>query len=276
MGVVLQTLSGFPSDSPAGCPLIGWHNLVTTGNASSSTADASFPIANLANPATHLKWKGTYNTGDEILTFTVNADVSYVAVAKHNWGTLGVPVSVEYSTSNSPSDFIQLIAPQVMADDQPIIFRFQQVTAAQVRIKIAVTDASAASAFPEAAVVYVGRLLVLERSITMKGHTPITYGRQTNVVSGMSESGNFLGRIVLGESRTSKAEFEWFTSAFYRQNEGVDDFLAAAQETPFFWAWSPDEYPLETGYVWLTNDAMPEVDPATRRVGLTLEMKGVA
>jgi hypothetical protein len=169
-----------------------------------------------------------------------------------------------------------LIAPQVMADDQPIIFRFQQVTAAQVRIKIAVTDASAASAFPEAAVVYVGRLLVLERSITMKGHTPITYGRQTNVVSGMSESGNFLGRIVLGESRTSKAEFEWFTSAFYRQNEGVDDFLAAAQETPFFWAWSPDEYPLETGYVWLTNDAMPEVDPATRRVGLTLEMKGVA
>lgn len=248
---------------------------MTAANVASTTADADFPITNVANPATHLKWVATYNTGDEVITFTINDTVSYIGVAKHNWGTLGVPVSVEYSTTNSPSDFVAVISPQVLTDDLPIIFRFLPVAVSQIRIKIAVTDSSALSAYPEAAVIYVGRLLVLERSIKIgAGHTPITYGRRTNIVNGMSESGNFLGRIVLGESRMSKAEFEWFTSAFYRAS--IDDFLDAAQEVPFFWAWSPDEYPAETGYCWLTNDAEPEVDPATRRIALTLEMRGVA
>lgn len=273
MPVVLQTLSGFPSDNPSGCPLIGWNNLVTTGNVASTTADADFPVTNLANPATHLKWKGTYNTGDEYITITgLSGTVSYIGVAKHNWGTLGIPVSVEVQTANSPSDWAEVVSPQTISDDSPIIFRFTPQSTVSARIKLAVTDTSAV---PEAAVVYVGELLVLERSIKIgANHTPITYGRRSNIVNGMSESGNFLGRIVLGESRASKAEFEWFTPTFYRSS--IDDFLAAAQEVPFFWAWSPDEYPLETGYCWLTNDAEPDVDPVTRRIALTLEMRGVA
>ena len=64
---------------------------------------------------------------------------------------------------------------------------------------------------------------------------PINYGRRTTIVDGMSESGNFLGRIVLGEHRQSTAEFEWFTPDFYRSD--IDEFLEAAQEFPFFWAW---------------------------------------
>lgn len=273
MPVILQSLTGFPADDPEGCPIIGYVNLVTAANVAATTADADFPISNVANPATHLKWKGTYNTGDEYITITgLNGTVSYVGVARHNWGTIGVPVSVEIQTTNSPSDWVEVISPQTITDDSPIIFRFQPQDTASVRIKLAVTDTSAV---PEAAVVYTGELLVLERSIKIgTGHVPITYGRRTDVVNGMSESGQFLGRIVLGEYRLSKAEFEWFTPTFYRSD--IDAFLDAAQEIPFFWAWSPDEYPLETGYCWLTNNAEPEVDPATRRVALTLEMRGVA
>lgn len=273
MPVILQSLTGFPSDSPAGCPLIGWHNLVTAANVASTTAATGYPITNVANPATHLKWIGGVNTGDEYITFTLgdtSTSVSYVGVAGHNWGTLGIPVSVEVST-DSPLAYSEVVAPQVLPDNLPIIFRISTIAVTRIRIKLAVTDTSAA---PEAAVIYVGTLLVLERSINLNKHVPITYGRRTNIVNGMSESGNFLGRIVTGEYRVSKAEFEWFTSAFYRAS--IDTFLAAAQQVPFFWAWSPDEYPLETGYCWLTNDAEPEVDPVTRRVALTLEMRGVA
>src|SRR4029078_5904667 len=109
-------------------------------------------------------------------------------------------------------------------------------------------------AAPEMAVVYAGTLLVLERSITIgQKHVPITYGRRTNIVNGMSETGNFTGRIVLGEYRESKAEFEWFTPSFYRLGStanilaGADitlnNFLDAAQEFPFFWVWNPRDYP---------------------------------
>ena len=66
MPVIEQVASGFPADDPPGCPLIGWHNLVTISNVSSTTADTDFPITNVANPATHLKWVGGTNTGDEL------------------------------------------------------------------------------------------------------------------------------------------------------------------------------------------------------------------
>ncbi len=478
MAVIVQTLTGFPADDPAGVPLIGWHNLVTTGNVTSTTADADFPITNVANPATHLKWVGGVNTGDEVITIAVNAEIDYVAVVKHNWGTLAVPVTIntgsdqvcllhfdgtdgattftdsspsshtftpvgnaqidtaqskfggasglfdgtgDYLTGDGSSSFAfgdsdftidfwirfasvtgdqflydsrpaangsyaviymasgatlryhadgteritgttaliidtwyhiavtrsgtstrlflngvqegstytdslvyvvgasrpviatdgfisgsslngwidelrvlkgtaawtttftpptsaydaasaAVISGQTLTDDDPVIFRFTPQLVVSLTISLAVGDSGIP---PEAAVIYVGELLVLERSIKIgANHVPVTYGRRTKLINGMSESGNFLGRIATGEYRQSKAEFEWFTSAFYRSD--IDAFLEAAQERPFFWAWSPEEYPAETGYVWLMNDAEPEVDPTTRRIALTLEMRGVA
>ncbi len=164
----------------------------------------------------------------------------------------------------------ELVQETMPADDTPIIARFTPQALSRVRVRLQLNGI-----IPQAAVVYVGKLLVLERSITIgRGHVPINYGRRSTIVNGMSESGNFLGRIVLGEHRQSKAEFEWFTPDFYRSD--IDTFLEAAQEFPFFWAWHPETYPTEVGYCWLTNNAEPEVDPVTQRVALTLEMRGVA
>ena len=129
--------------------------------------------------------------------------------------------------------------------------------------------------FPQIAVIYCGQLLVLERGIKVDvTHIPIPFGRKTSIVNGMSESGNFLGRIVLGESRQSRAEFFGFTPEFYRAS--IDPFLDAAQENPFFWAWAPVDYPLDTGFAWLTSDVQPEVSPDHRRMALALDMVGIA
>lgn len=256
------------ADVPAGVPLIGYQNLTTISNITSTTEAASYPATNLANPATHLRWQAGVNTGDELITIAANAatPIDYVAVAGHNWASIEATVSIE--TTASPP--VALTTPETLDDNQPIIFRFVPQVLSAVRIRIA-----GASGVPQAAVVYVGKLLVLERSIKIgANHVPISYGRRTNMVNGMSESANFLGRIVLGEHRESTAEFEWFTPDFYRSD--IDAFLAAAQETPFFWAWSPTEYPAEVGFVWLTNNAEPAVDPVTRRIALQLDMRGIA
>lgn len=265
MGVV--NAAGLPDDNPVGVPLIGWENFVAADNITSTTAATGFPATNLANPATHLAWVGGVNTGTESITVTTPNLIDYVAVAGHNWFSINAPVTLE--TLDSPP--VVLIPQFVPVDDGPLIMRFAPQVLSGVRIRI---DASGVAP-PEAAVVYVGKLLVLERSIAVGSkHTPITYGRRTTVINGMSETGNFLGRIVTGSYLESKAEFEWFTPTFYRTD--VDAFVESARETPFFWAWSPVEYPAEVGYVWLTNSAQPDVDPATRRVALTLEMRGVA
>jgi hypothetical protein len=269
MGVI--TAIGLAADSPVGVPLIGYNNIVTAANISTTTATADFPASNLANSATHLKWQGDVNTGDEYITIAGGgSSINYIAIAKHNFNTVNTFLSVEVSDTNSPGTWTPVISPQAVTDTHPIIFRFPAATT-QVRVRIQ----QAQEILPEAAVVYAGTLLVMQRSIKVDvDHVPITYGRRTDVVSGMSETGNFLGRIVIGEYRQSKADFSWFTPEFYRSS--IDPFLIAAQSNPFFWAWSPSEYPLETGYAWLTADAEPFVNPVTRRIALTLNMRGIA
>src|SRR5262245_47647076 len=90
---------GLAADVPVGVPLIGSNNLVTVSNITSSSAAAGFPITNVANPSTNLKWVGGILTGDEFITVNglLNRTVSYLAIAKHNLGSQAIPVSVETS-----------------------------------------------------------------------------------------------------------------------------------------------------------------------------------
>lgn len=191
--------------------------------------------------------------------------VNYVGIAGHNWGTLGLSLRVEQGNS------IPLEA-TLIEDDSPIIVRWSPDSPEQDTVNLVLTYASGQ---PEAAVFYAGYILALERGIKVDvGHVPITFGRRTSIINGMSETGNFLGRIVLGEYRESKAEFFGFTADFYRQQ--IDDFLNAAQEIPFFFAYAPLEYPAESGFVWLINNAEPVVSPDHRHIALTLQMRGIA
>lgn len=144
----------------------------------------------------------------------------------------------------------QLVAPVVPTDDSPLIVRFTPTSAyAAVRLRL-----GAGSAIPQAASFYVGKLLVLPRTIYV-GHTPITLGRQTNVVAGISENGQFLGRVIVGSSRKNQLPIKNIRPDWYRSE--FDPFVVAAQEDPFFFAWRPDTYPLEVGYSWLTGDPVP-------------------
>lgn len=261
--------------APLGTPWIGWHNIVTTTNIDSSTENPSFPVTNLANPATHLYWEAGTNTSDEYVTVTTNylEDLDFLAVAKHNFGSANIIVSVEgkVDDGNSPVEpYVELVQEQLLPDDSPVIFRWEPQTLTHVRLRMQVGDD-----LPQAAVVYVGKLLVLERSIKIDAdHVPLKYGRRATIVNGMSESGNFLGRTVLKEFRESVAEFSHFQPDWYRAN--FDPFVLASKTIPFFFAWHPITYPLEAGYAWMINEPVPAVSPITDRISVDLQMRGVA
>lgn len=258
------------SDNPRGVPIIGYKNQVTTTNVAPTTEADGYPITNVANPATHQFWKAGQNlTGGEIIDITgLSGTINYVGIAGHNFGSAGIGFYIE-TIGVSPT--IPLLDPDYVTvfDDSPLIARFTAGTYSGIRMFL-----NSTSAIPQMAVLYIGQLLALERGIKVDvTHVPITFGRRSNVVNGMSETGNFLGRVVLGDYRQSKAEFFGFTPTFYRNS--MDAFIDAAREKPFFWAWAPEDYPHETGYVWLTNDAHPEVSPDHRRIAITLEMNGI-
>jgi hypothetical protein len=259
-------------------PIIGYQNLVTTTNIAATTEDADFPVVNLANPATHLRWKSGAGSpsSDEYITITLNTveQVDYLGIAVHNFGTSSAPVSVEGTTEapgGSPDPWFELITPRLLSDDGPVIFRFDPQFLHSIRLRIQPSQA-ATPVTPYLAIMYVGELLVLQRRIYV-GHTPIKFGRHLNVANHRSISGNFLGRIVLGEKVSTTIALKNLTPSWYRSH--MDPFLVEAKEIPFFFAWRPGTYSTEVGYVWLTDDPEPANQLSNGMMQVSLNVEGV-
>ena len=272
--VVTPGVDGINADNP----LIGYQTLVTAGNVTATTADPAWPAINLANPSTFLKWKADPGSlvADEYLTVTTGSaeDIDYVGIAGHNFGSGQMPVSIEYlDETASPPTWTELITETLLPDDGPALFRFTPQPLAMIRVRIQPSLAAVPVAPAVAAVLYVGKLLVLQRRIYV-GHTPINYGRRLTIANHRSIAGAFLGRIVLSEATETSVDLQNLTPAWYRTY--FEPFLVAAKEIPFFFAWRPGAYPREIGFAWLTGDPQPANQLANGMVQVSFEMAGIA
>jgi hypothetical protein len=276
MIIIANSLVLSDQDEPLDTPLIGWHTLVTASNVSADTENASFPVENLANPSTILKWAAG-DDSEQYLTIAtaLSDDIDYVAIARHNLGTAQVMLSVEGYTELAGSplapDWQELISETILANDDPAIFRFEVGQFLGIRLRFQQTTSPGTPV--SIAVLNVGKLLVMERGVDIVEFTPFPFGRTTEVITGRSEAGDFLGRIVTGSTLESSAQFSHLTPYWFRTD--MQPFLEASPTTPFFYAWSPDDYPTEVGFAWLTGDAKPQLNPNTGRFGLTLQMAGI-
>lgn len=249
-------------------PMFGYQNYVVSTGVTATTENALYPASNVANVSTASFWRGT-STALHYLTATLASaqDVDYVGIARHNFGSAGIAVSIE-TQAGLGDPWVEVVAPAIPANNSTLIFRFVKDTVYAVRVKLA-----AGSAFPEAAVLYAGELLVSTQRIYV-GHSPITLNRQTQVVNGQSESGNYLGRIITGSSLSTTVNLTHLKPDWYRAS--FDPFVVAAQATPFFFGWRPQSYPAECGYSWLTNNPSPTNMMANGMMQVSLEVAGVA
>ena len=275
MSVVISsslTLSGSISGGGivnADNPLIGYENLATPSNLTTTTEDAGFPAINLANPATHLRWQGTSIVTDEYITIAAETAelLDYIGIAGHNFWSVQIPVSIEVLISTGPDVWAEIVSPLIPPNDGPLLFRFtpQAITSIRVRLQPGL-------AAPRAAVVYLGKLLVLQRRLYV-GHIPMPYGRSLSTANPRSISGAFLGRIVLSEKTGTAIELQNLTASWYRIY--MEPFLIAAKEVPFFFAWRPGSYPNEVGYGWLSGDPKPVNQRNNGMMQVTLDLEGV-
>lgn len=254
------------SAADANNPWVGYHNVILATNVSSDTEADGYPVTNLANPSTADKWKGV-GTADEAVVIAEGAsqECDYFALAKHNLGSIGATIVLQTSPDGSTwTDASEEIAP---ATDYVVMFRFEAQTAAYWRLLI--TDHSAA---PQIAVMYLGLLLVLQRSLYV-GHTPLTLGRAQNVTVGRSEGGQFLGLHLRSQTLESTVDLKNLTPAWYRQL--FDPFAESMASKPFFWAWRPESYPTEVGYAWSKNGAQMSNQSANGLVQVSFAIEGV-
>lgn len=172
-----------------------------------------------------------------------------------------------FNTPVTEAEWVELVEDVILPNDGPAIFRFPKLAYTSVRLRMQVDLEE-----PIVAVVYCGELLVLQRRIYV-GHAPINYSVETRVANGMSESGDFLGRVVLGEATSTQLSLVNLTPDWMRTY--LAPFLEFARSDPFFMAWRPEEYAYEVGYCWLTNDPKPVNQRSRGHMQVSLEMGGV-
>jgi hypothetical protein len=272
MIVISNSLALSPTaDNPLNTPVFGWDSLVTTGTVSATSEASGFPATNVANTSTALRWQAETGSppAEQYLTVTISEidPIDYLAVAVHNFGSDNIPVSVEGSTGGSPEWFV-LTAPQMLANDEPVIFRFTPQSLSGIRLRMQPGDAD-----PFVAVLYAGKLLVCERG-THQDYVPINLARDTNAPIGISESGHFLGRVVITEGRSSPFALKMLRATWYREN--MDPMVRVLRSTPVFFAWKPQEFPNDVGFVFVTNDPKPSRHFDTGRMAIEFNMTGVA
>lgn len=262
--VVSDTANGGGATITKENPIVAWNSVVTISNIAATSADPDFPVTNLANGSTNSKWLAT-STAIQFLTLTYTGTIDHVAIARHNFFAAGSTVSLELDVG---AGFVQKIAPAIPPDDGPLIYRFNPTAIVGARLKLA-----AGSVPVFASVMYSGVLLTLQRRIYV-GHTPMSMGRVVDVVNGRSESGEYLGRIVLREYRQTSVALQNLTPAWYRTF--MDPFVqAACRDTPFFFAWRPLTYPLETGYGAFSGTAAPRNQKNNGMMQIDFQMSGI-
>ena len=249
-------------------PIIGWQTLTQFGGIVASSEDDDHLAVNLSNPATHLYWL-SLTTATQTIEFSLTelSPVDYVGIARHNLSSVGAQVSLQYQTGEGEA-WLDLTSEFILPSDDPVIIRFPERDASKVRITL-----TGSSSPPQIAVTYVGKLLQLQRNIYV-GHTPINMGRRVSVTNGRSESGNFLGRVVTNLRKSTSISLSNLTPKWYRAR--MEPFVQSAVENPFFFAWRPDGYPREVGYVWTTDDVIPVNQLPNGMMSVDLNITGIA
>jgi hypothetical protein len=247
-------------------PRIGWHNLATQSNVFADQEDDDHPVKNIGNQATFLYWKGTSSAAQTVGVGLAGAEtVNYLALARHNFGTIAADYTIESSTNGT--DWTALTDSRILPNDNSLIHEFEDEFASSFRLNIA-----SASGIPEIGVLYLGRILKLSRTIYV-GHTPITYGRRSDVTNNFSEDGQFLGRVVRNRMYESSVSMQNIAPDFYRDE--IDPFFHESVEMPFFIAWRPSSYPTETGYVWMKGDPSMANQRPNSMVEIDFQFQGI-
>jgi hypothetical protein len=264
-------LSAAETAYPAGTPRILWENIVTSSNIAADSEAVGYPASNLANPATHLEWRAAA-AGDVEITITVGVvdNQSAVGIARHNFGSAAIAVEVGYY--DEMAAWVSLAGPQIPADDEPLLFQWTAQSLSEIVIKLVEGDEAA-----RAAVVYAGQMLIMPRGVDVDADFLVPrFARKTEYAAPLSESGNYLGRIVTSQYIDGVSHtYSHLVSDFIR--EEIDPFIASVQAgDPFFYAMLADDgVSYDVAYAWFTEDPKPLKSPVTGRYKLNFKMSGI-
>lgn len=239
-----------------------YKSFVNASNVAATSELASLPITNLANPSTSFGW-GASSNADQTITLT-NATataVDYLGIARHNLGEIGAEIRIRFNGVT-----VRDWSP--VSNQQSLLIIFEEATPTTIQV-----DLRNMSQAARIAVIYCGQSVKLQRNIYV-GHTPVTYGRNRRAIQGVSQSGEYLGEVVLSETLSTQVSLQNLTPDWYRAE--LDPYFALNPRRPCFFAWRPGKYPAEVAYCWPTGNPQPVNQRSNGMMSINWTFTGIA
>lgn len=253
------------ADQPLNHPRIGYQSHARDATITASTTADAYLTRAPANGLTYQFWRPTELPAWWQADLGDIAEVNYIGIAAHTLGSSVCTYTLQYSADESL--WLDATAGSIPANDRPIMELFSPTEARYWRLYI-----EGEGTMPIIGVIYIGKVLEMLRPI-YAGHTPITLARQTTISTNASEAGQWLGRSIRRDGVATSASFRHLTAAWVRTE--LDPFIKSARLYPFFWAWRPQTYPNEIGYVWVNSDIQPSNMGIRDLMQVSFSMEGI-
>jgi hypothetical protein len=239
-----------------GSSYLGYASLyLQTGAVPAASAeDSGFPASNATSWLTSGGgWQAT-GAGDKTLAVTLLAasSANSFGIYKHNLGTLGLTVKLQYSSNGTTwTDFTG--SEKNPADDTVIYFvGTAPVSASYWRIHIAGMAAGETLIIGQA---FIGLSLQVF-SPPEPGWVPPNLALNNEFINSRSEGGDFLGRSLIRKGSKTDFSVGLVDAGWVRTN--WLPFLTAAEQHPFYHAWDTVNFPLEVSYSYTDKIRPPK------------------
>lgn len=247
MSVVISPSLALSATAPLTHPRIMWDDWCRRGTVAASGSAAGFPFANATDYLTYDFWRPNALPAWIDVEISTSEIFDCVLIGAHTLGTAGATVKVQY---HDGADWADVPGAELLpATDRVIMFLFAPVVTDRARIVVT------GSTVPSIGVVMFGEALVMQRPF-YGGHTPVNFGRVTDIRPNRSEGGQWLGRSIRRAGVATDISFRHLTAPWMR--EKFEPFMLAARTYPFGFAWRPQQWPDEVALVWTGEDIRPQ------------------
>lgn len=196
--------------------------------------------------------------------FTSPTTINYVGIAVHGLGANSCTVKVQFYAAGAWHDIAG--AEATPSDDKPIMILFEDKTYSQYRIYITGSGA------PRIGVIYMGRVLEMDRPVKWMGHVPAYFNRSFEKRPTTSERGQRLGTSIIRQGRQASFDANLISETWMRST--FDDFIVSAQQYGYFISWRPTQFADEVFFGWTEQPIIPENSQGgvTRKMSISWDM----
>lgn len=224
-------------------PVVLFNSVLNASNTVASSAVAPFSVEGIFSTLTYEYW--AFDDDNAQLDIVLNGGAFVDSLGIVFEGLAGSEITV---LSSPDGGFYNEVHKQRFVEDGANLIRFSQAVSANF---FRITFEKTVPSYAIVRNLMLGRGVVFERCI-MGSHSPAPYQRETEFLTNISGTGQYLGRSVIRQGVRTKFDFNMITSTWGRDQ--FQAFVENAIKNAYYMLWNPSRYPEEAIYGWTDED----------------------